>query len=787
MVTNYSNKSHHFALTIPAADTTSGLAAGDIVGFNCIPDKDKGGAPFYKELDGQYLVNLFSNSQADQTAKNPEEELPIIMSDYTSFGLDIQDYDDPKRYFASYGADLRFKGRAMLSYKPTTMTLPATISVYIYEPGFEVDGAGWAGDGVRTTAEYHSGVASWKISAAGALSQTVAAYGTLLGAKAFTFKGWIKTATASRGFIRLNDGTTNFDSAYHTGGGGWEEMTVTGTTGAAATSLTISIRESAGGNVDIYFDDITLTFPPIGIVNPYCSADFNDSHYIGYGPSLLVKNAGGTAFTEVETLPYPIHCLEVMGDYLYITQRAGTTNANYWYASTALVFTESTAVVKTFQYFVVVDTTAPTMYGNDSVSTIRSTINPLNGGTAWSATTAVGSSYNNITGLFTKSGALYVGKEDMMYYLSSAGAVQNDLCPELEPIKSTTSCQNSIIFLDNIYIQAGTQALLEVGTTNQWISPSEYCTNLPAFIGRVQGLAHDDQWLFAVTYYDTTTDKVEVLAGRWETKDSVTSWVWHPIQEITLAGCSYAWVSSTDQKALYIASTSNSDSFYKIPLPTGYGDLASDSNRSYATDSSGYFETSSLHGGFMADTKSWLKVVATLGHAYAAGIYWQIQYKKLQDSTYTNIGNLVGTDTDRTHTLYLPLAGTANPVSTMMRFKLIGVTNSATTTPVLLNLDIRAILAPSKKDLIWAKVKIAKQISTQGGTSRDKYAKMKACLDKCRDATYPVTLKDIDGTTTQVRFLQLPQSLPWREPVTDEEGRDYDYVYNLLMLKTPTS
>ena len=163
-------------------------------------------------------------------------------------------------------------------------------------------------------------------------------------------------------------------------------------------------------------------------------------------------------------------------------------------------------------------------------------------------------------------------------------------------------------------------------------------------------------------------------------------------------------------------------------------------------------------------------------------------YKKLQDSTYTNIGNLVGTATDRTHTLYLPVDGSSNsPVSTMMRFKLIGVTGATTTTPVLLALDIRSVLYPTRKDIIWAKVKVARQMMTSDGKTVNKYAKMKACLEKCRDATYPVTMTDIDGTSTEVRFLELPQGLPWREPVSDEKDKDYEYVYNCLMLRTPTS
>ena len=64
---------HHFALTSPAADSASGLAKGDILGFTCITDPQIN-APFFKDIDGSYLVDLFRSTDADQTSKNPEEE-----------------------------------------------------------------------------------------------------------------------------------------------------------------------------------------------------------------------------------------------------------------------------------------------------------------------------------------------------------------------------------------------------------------------------------------------------------------------------------------------------------------------------------------------------------------------------------------------------------------------------------------------------------------------------------------------------------------------------------------
>jgi hypothetical protein len=766
-----------FALTAPAADSASGLASGDVIGFNCIVDKETG-AQFWKELDGQYLVDLFYNSQADPVAKNPQEELPIIMSDFRSgFGQDIFDYSDLKRYFSSYGADLSLKDRAILSYGATGITLPAYSALTITNADMETASSGWT-NGTRDAAQKHGGSYSYSVAATVAyqdLSWNAKYQNTVI-----EFTCWIWSNQASKGRISVDDGVGQTDSSYHTGGSSWEEITVRHVMDNAATRIRLELDST---DITVYFDDASLSEEPVSN-KVVAHATFNDEEYIGYGNIISKLKSDGTNFDSVYSFPADITSLvpfQVSGtSYLFIF--LGTSNA-YWYMTTAEAFTESNATDKTYQYAAWVNTTVDTMYANDGANTLRSTVDPLNGGTVWSAQTIVGAAEHNINGLMNRSGALYIPKEDTIYYLDSSGNVQKELAPELEALTNTSSGKNADIWLDKIYYPAGSTSLLEIGATNTWRSPSEFCTNQSAFNGQVFAVTHDDKWLFAIL--DNST-KVEVLKGRLETVDGSTGWVWHPYQEITLAGCETAFVSSIYQKRLWIASTSASDSLYYIPLPSGYGDVENDTNRSFAT--TGYFETPFLHGRFKADTKAWIKVTATLGHTYDADIYWECHYKKLQDSSYTDAGDFIGTATDRTHTLYLPVDGSSNnPVSSMMRFKLVGITDDPNKTPVLLNFDARAVMYPTVKDIIWAKIQVAREMLTKDGKVKNKYAKMKACLEKCRDATWPVTMVDIDGVTCYVRFLELPQGLPWREPVSNDKDRDFDYVYNLLLLKMPLS
>jgi hypothetical protein len=776
----YLPSKNHFALTSPAADTTSGLASGDIVGFTCIPDKEKGNAPFYKEIDGQYLVNLFSNSQADPTAKNPEEELPILMDDFRSgFGMNIQDYLQPKRYYSSFGCDLSVKGTAMAGWTSTAITLTSYGTNFTIVNGDMELTTGWTGGDGRSATQHHGGSYSWLVNNTTAY-QELTTWNNKYRKTYVKVTGWIYGNGASGGHIDITDGVGTTASSTKTVAE-WATVSVTRQLDSAATKFQINLVGLAGGAC--YFDDVTVdVYALSGTLVAHTT--FNNAEYIGYGNILSKMNATGDGFDAVGSFPANITNLtpyQVSGtDYLFIFLG---TSESYWYMSTTEVLTQSSAVVKTFQFATWVNTTADTMYANDGANTIRCTTNPLNGGVAWSTQTIVGTAANAITHLQEKDGALLIDKVDRPYYLSSTGTVQKDLAPECDSGKSTHSGKNSTTWQGEYYRPTGDQALLRSGATNEWIQPSKYATNSADFTGQVEACAGDEEWLYVGT--DNST-KIEIQKTREEDIDGTLTRVWHPIHELTLTGIETMWISTVYQKRLWIASTSASDSLYYLPLPTKYGDITNDSNRTFKTGT--YWETPYLHGRFMTDTKGWLKVVATLGHAYDADICWTIQYKKLQDSSYTNTGNLKGTATDRTHTLYIPVDGSSNnPISTMMRFKLIAVTDDTAKTPILNSLDIRAILYPTKKDIIWAKVKIAKEMTTMGGSSNDKYAKMKACLDKCRDATYPVTMKDIDGNTVQVRFLQLPQTLPFREPVTDEAKRDYDYIYNILLLKTPTS
>lgn len=785
----YSRDKHDIGVTDIGAD---GLGS-TVIGMMLAQDP-KTNTRIWQPYDGKFLADQFFTGSPDQSYTDPEQEILLGQSDFRAgFGLEHFDSSDPKRYYSSIGADLRHKNMAIAGPISTAVTLPTITAVTAGNLDLETwSDASTPGTWTETlavtrdAANQHGGTyCASTLNQPGAegniLSQSVT-WNIEYRSRTITFSCWIKTAVAAMFGVAIYDGVGRTSSSWHTGGGAYEKIQVTRVLNAAATELTLEIRQNSSPGVDrqAYLDDCTFTPPTDG--KPVAFAEFNDVLYMAYGNNLTKLNGAGTAFTYVYSFPATISDLEPFtDDRLYIA--IGTSNA-YWYMSTAEAFTESTATVNTYQFFKTVHSATPTMWGNDGANTIRSNTNPINGGAAWSGQTTVSSSYYNITSLITQSGALYIMKEDMPYYLSSAGAVQNDLAPELASLTATTSGKNATVYKNKVYTHAGVQGLLETdGTTNTFLNPASYCTNLSDFAGQIFALAFDEEYLFLGL---NNGAKVEILAGRWEDIDGTTRWVWHPFHEMTLDGIETLFVSSIYQKRLWIASTSSSDSLYYTPLPVGYGNITADANRSFLTGS--YFITPYLHANFKTTQKAYIKITVVMGHSYDADIYWQAHYEKLGDTSWTLIDDFKGTLEDRTATAYIPIdSNSKKPISTMMRFKFTAVTDSTTTTPILLSYTVKAILYPEVKNLYFATIRCSNQLKNKQGLIEGfEYNAIKETLDYARSPPlkWPVKIYDIDGNEMYVKFLPLPRNIPRYVNIKDEKGREQERHYNVLMQET---
>lgn len=767
---------------MPAADTyvfdkydiaVKDPVSGKLIGLMLTQNKD--GTPVYQEYEDDYLVQQYPTG-ATYANVDPTKELPLVQNYFHSgMGQEVFDTTDPYRYYESINCDLRFKGMAIPGPTATGIALPSSITTgaaTLANADFEAGTASWSGTTTASTTQARAGTAMYLASGT-TCYQDAATFDTSWQGKTFSVGGWAYGASA---LLSITDGGGGaaFSNAQ-TAGESFEYLHVSHELVGTADKLRVHLK--AGTASAAHFDDIDIGSPLVG--QPKDFAEFNDELYIAIGGQLVKLHSGGSSFTHVFSFPATITDLEPFtDDYLYI---ACGTASNYWYCNTAQAMSEADLVaVNDFEFFQTVHTTADTMYGNDGVNTIRSTTDPLNGGTAWSGTaTVVGAAYHNITDLVTKSGALYIMKEDMPYYLDSSGNVQNDLAPELSALTKSTSGKNAVIWLGGLFIPCGDQGLLEhnVDAENVWRSPADFCTNLATYNGRVAALAYDDRYLFAVIDDSTI---VQVLAGRQETVAGDTSWVWHPISQITLNGCEKAFVSTVVDKRLWIASTDSSQSLYYIKLPTGYANITADSQRNFVDG--GYFVTPYLHGNFRGHNKAFTKITLTTEDA-SSTVYWEGHYQKLASTVWVDIGDFQASPTT---SKYIPAnSASVNPISPMMRFKFVSKTASTASACKLLGYDVRAILYPDVRNIIACTVRCAQEITLKDGSvDEGMYTTIKDAIINARNATWPVEIRDIDGTTKYAKFLPVK---PRSTVIKDEKGKVQERHYHLLMQEVTLS
>lgn len=750
--------------------------------------KDKNGNPRYQVLRDPYLAAQFFTGTPGYGNLPSEKELAIRQDDWRSgFGLDVD--DGTKRYYSSDGMDLRFRGKAIAGQTPTIHAFPVATTVPTIINGTLEAQTGWTYDTDWTRSSTQKQAGSYSIRFNKAVVATTYNHQYLVGwtpGVQYTVTvycyGYDASNTAS---IRISDGTQDVDSTTNATQA-WVAKTAQITVASTATYLRISFKAVTASAENLYWDTVSITMDSAAGAVAYSGvtrafAEFEDDLWYtldkkliqmdgATGASLLVWQCGAN-ITDLE--PYS-------DDRLYIAQGLA---AAYLYMPVAATFalggitTSSGKAAENFKYFAFVHTTADTMYGSDAVNKMRSCTTPVNGGANdWTGQTTVGSSYYEITKLLEKSGALYMMKEDMPYYLDSAGAVQNDLAPELATeTKSTDNGKNAIIWKNRLYMPWGDQVLLEYDAgTNTYRSPSDYCTDLSAFNGQVFAIAGDGRYLHAIT---NNGADVEVLAGRLETIESTTDWVWHPIAGITLDGCETAFVSSVYQKRLWISSTLSTNSLYYIPLPTGYGDIINDANRLFKTGTT--CETPWLHGNFRATNKEFIDLTLEMEHTYNVGRYFTVRYKLLGGSWVSISGNFDGSATSMIETKFLAGASTSR-TSTMIKLEFTAVTDDTDYTPQLLSYHLKGILRPSQREIIICEVRCANeiQIKQPGVIDQGSHDEIVATLDEAMLATWPVTIYDINGDAKTVNFLPTN---PYWVSVKDEMHRELERHYTLVM------
>jgi hypothetical protein len=140
------------------------------------------------------------------------------------------------------------------------------MNAYATPEGFEDTVARWTLTGAGATwaqeagaGNFYTGSKSGALTRAGAncYAGQLPTFNNSYKGQAFTFAAMCKGSVAARSNIRLNDGVSDSDSSYHTGGGAFERLVLTKTLAAAASQLDSRLRVVTG-DTTTYFDEAWL-------------------------------------------------------------------------------------------------------------------------------------------------------------------------------------------------------------------------------------------------------------------------------------------------------------------------------------------------------------------------------------------------------------------------------------------------------------------------------------------------------------------------------------------------
>jgi len=239
---------------------------------------------------------------------------------------------------------------------------------------------------------------------------------------------------------------------------------------------------------------------------------------------------------------------------------------------------------------------------------------------------------------------------------------------------------------------------------------------------------------------------------------------------------------------LWVGSTTAGEDFTYYPITTKYGNIANDTDMTYQTG--GYLITPYIHADLRGDKKAWIKLTLTMGHTYDANIYFEAHYRKLGDTSWTDIGDFKGASGNMVTTAYIPVDGSAVVASSqMMQFKFVGITNDTSKTPILLSYEVQAIWYPTQKQIIYTTVQVeeGQSLKAEGQIETTKTSAITTVLDELYNPTtaYPRQLYPIDYVSTTYYVKALPPQKSWVAKA--ERGKPIKWIYEMALEIIPVN
>ena len=653
-------------------------------------DKQNGNKIAWSVKDIDYFPQMLI-SDKPESAHTPVERSEVIAQDYFYKGMGQENLDDLYRYYTSAGCDARRKGAVLLGPATTKSTLTTgsnptapTLPNLGFETG-EITGWTWSGSGGAScdTAAPRTGTYHMKIS--NPTWGTTAIY-------AFTFHpSYIGSSVTFTAYIRIAGGGSSSKIGIGDDTGTTWSSTVTSSAYTQVTAtrtisnsskLELYFYNGGGGSNGGYMDDMTFTLTPpaLGTGATKCFCDFGGYHYAACNKVLLKWD--GTDWDYVDQFPYTITDLKSYPvsetNYLFVAQ--GNSQA-YWYSSDATAWTQSNIATAAMKYFGIV---GDTLWASSSAYQIKSSTNPLNGG-SWSTATSIIASSLTITDIVDHPFDVYVAADDGLYYLSATGDVSL-VVPDLQQEKDSNTGINTYLWKSNIYIASGLASLYEYNVADEIItniSPSiTAAPGIPDFAGRITSIYGSSEYLYCTVDHGTAT---ELICGHWETVGSDTLFLWHHLGTIAAVDVETSFISSYNNiKHWWIGCTDVADGIYAVSHSLYIGDVLSDTN--YTVQTAGDFTTSWIHGAYKYFPKRWYQLESYTDDLSATETI-TVYYKKEYDSSWTSLGTL----TDDTNTrLIFP----SDTITRKMQLKFSFASGANTKSPKLKGYVIRASCWP---------------------------------------------------------------------------------------------
>ena len=494
-----------------------------------------------------------SQGRYDFTHTDPLNKIVFAQDDWSGGGFQsVYDPAKPNRYATADGMDLRWANMAVpgprLDHGHGTDTEEPVVSVgfLIRDPSFEnaTLGDAWSDVGSPTstdsvTTDPRSGDNSARharvdaASSGDGISQNLT-NPTVYQGRELVFHMHIKKVSGAGG-VRLvlkdNVGTTNGTTITATT---YTAASVTRTIDGSATSVTLQI-ESTG---DMTFDADDGAIIPTGGVSCKGTAVYADKYYGIFG-RVIARYNGENGNDGPHWDAVLVHAsaaatdIAVYGANVYVG--FGKVVAYEYGSDTTWTTSTLTGDAKFAIHWTVSRTT---LWKSEDVNEIRSSTNPVNGG-SWGSVYTIGPTDREINALHSFGDTVIGGKEDGLWWYKRvyAGGESADLfinqTNEYDKFQSADNFSQGTDFLGWLWLIAANQSvfrtnLLGVQDITSLVSNPE----ISALSGRIRALTHDTHnlYLAAENGLTTTSARVTLISVR----DTVNGLVSHPMDEVLM-------------------------------------------------------------------------------------------------------------------------------------------------------------------------------------------------------------------------------------------------------------